>query len=77
MTSPSPRVTAREAEKIVLKLRFTLVRQSGSHRIYKNSAGQRVTIPFHGHRTLHPKIIRSIVNDARITIEDFVALLKG
>jgi predicted RNA binding protein YcfA (HicA-like mRNA interferase family) len=71
-----PRITAKEAERIVLKLGFVLVRQSGSHRIYKNAAGQRVTIPFHGHKTLHPKVVRSIINDARITVEDFHRLLK-
>lgn len=71
-----PRITAKEAERVVLKLGFVLVRQSGSHRIYKNAAGQRVTIPFHSHKTLHPKVVRSIINDARITVEDFCRLLK-
>lgn len=71
-----PRVTAREAERVVLKLGFTLARHSGSHRIYKNAAGQRVTIPFHGHKTLHPKVIRSIITDARVTVGDFERLLS-
>lgn len=71
-----PRITAKEAERVVLKLGFVLVRQSGSHRIYKNAVGQRITIPFHGHQTLHPKVVRSIINDARITVEDFCRLLK-
>ena len=71
-----PRVSAREAERVVLRLGFVVVRQSGSHRIYKNAAGQRVTIPFHGHKTLHPKVVKSIVTDAHIAIEEFERLLK-
>lgn len=27
---------------------FTLSRQSGSHRIYVDASGKRVTLPFHG-----------------------------
>ena len=72
----TPRVTAREAERIVLKLDFILVRQSGSHRIYKNAAGQRVTIPFHSHKILHPKVVKSIITDARISVEEFITLLR-
>ncbi len=71
-----PRVTAREAERAVLRLGFVLVRQSGSHRIYKNAIGQRVTIHFHGHKTLHPKVVKSIITDALITVEEFERLLR-
>jgi predicted RNA binding protein YcfA (HicA-like mRNA interferase family) len=71
-----PRITAREAERVVLRVGFLLVRQSGSHRIYKNASGQRITIPFHGHKILHPKVVRSIIADARIAIEEFTNLLK-
>jgi predicted RNA binding protein YcfA (HicA-like mRNA interferase family) len=71
-----PRVTARQAEKVVRKLGFVLARQSGSHRIYKNAARLRVTISFHSGKILHPKIVQSIIDDARITPEEFERLLK-
>ena len=54
---------------------FTLVRQSGSHRIYKNAAGRRTTVPFHAGEILHPKTLRSILRDAGLTVEQFVELL--
>jgi predicted RNA binding protein YcfA (HicA-like mRNA interferase family) len=43
--------------------------------IYKNSAGRRVTVPFHAQKTLHPKLLRSILRDADIKPEDLAGLL--
>ena len=38
-----PRVTAHEIIGVLEKAGFSLARQSGSHMIYKNAAGKRVT----------------------------------
>ncbi len=43
--------------------------------IYKNAAGKRVTIPFHGSKILHPKILKNILRDAGIGVEDLEKLL--
>jgi predicted RNA binding protein YcfA (HicA-like mRNA interferase family) len=50
-----PRVTALEIIKVLEKCGFIMTRQSGSHKIYKNSEGRRVTVPFHTGKILHPK----------------------
>lgn len=42
-----PKLTAKEIIAVIEKLGFSFIRQSGSHKIYKNINGQRVTIPFH------------------------------
>ncbi|MFZ8829577.1 MAG: type II toxin-antitoxin system HicA family toxin [Armatimonadota bacterium] len=34
---------------------FYLARQSGSHKIYKNQEGKRVTVPYHAGKIIHPK----------------------
>ena len=65
-----PRLTAKEIIKIIEKKGFILVRQSGSHRIYRNGKGVRITVPFHSNKILHPRIIKSIIRDAEITHED-------
>ena len=56
-----PRLTAREAERTLLAAGFVLLRSKGSHRIYFR-AGQRVVVPFHRGRTLHPKIVREVLS---------------
>ena len=54
-----PRLTAKEAEKMLLDAGFELIRSKGSHRIYRNDE-IRVVIPFHSGKTLHPKIAKQV-----------------
>jgi predicted RNA binding protein YcfA (HicA-like mRNA interferase family) len=56
-----PRITAAEAERMLFKAGFTLSRSKGSHRIY-NRGGARVVLPFHAGRTLHPKIVKEVMD---------------
>jgi len=55
------RLTAKEAEAMLLSNGFTLIRTKGSHRIYKKE-NRRVVLPFHTGKILHPKIIRQVMN---------------
>ena len=55
-----PRLNAAEAEAALLEAGFTLLRSKGSHRIY-GKQGRRVVIPFHGNATLHPKIVKQVL----------------
>ena len=66
-----PRVTAQEIIRILERNGFTLARQSGSHKIFKNKIGKRVTVPFHSGKTLHPKVLKSIIEDADISFDEF------
>lgn len=70
-----PRLTAREIVAALEKLGFSLARQSGSPIIYKNVSGKRVTVPFHASRILHPKVLKSILRDADLSIENLEKLL--
>lgn len=70
-----PRLTARQITAVLQKAGFTLTRQSGSHMILKNAAGKRVTVPFHAARILHPKVLKSILRDANLTVETLQKLL--
>ena len=75
MSEKLPRLNADQAIKLVEKLGFALVRQSGSHKIYKNSKGIRITIPYHKGKILHPRIIKSIIKDAEIDFDILKDLL--
>jgi predicted RNA binding protein YcfA (HicA-like mRNA interferase family) len=70
-----PRLTARQILAVLEKAGFSLARQSGSHMIYKNAAGKRVTVPFHASKILHPKILKSILRDADLSVEKLQELL--
>jgi predicted RNA binding protein YcfA (HicA-like mRNA interferase family) len=76
MTDKFPRANAADAVRVLEKAGFFLARQSGSHRIYKNADGKRATVPFHSGKELHPKILKSILRDAGLTVEEFLDLMK-
>jgi predicted RNA binding protein YcfA (HicA-like mRNA interferase family) len=54
-----PRITAKEAEKILLNAGFIEMRSKGSHRIYFRE-NVRVVIPFHSGKILHPKTVQQV-----------------
>ncbi len=76
MSEKLPRVTANEMIKIVEKLGFRFSRQSGSHKIYQNDEGKRVTIAYHSGKILHPKVVKSILIDAGLSVDEFKKMLK-
>ena len=55
-----PRLTAQEAEKMLFKSGFEMIRSKGSHRIYMKGE-KRLVLPFHSGKILHPKIIKQII----------------
>jgi len=76
MSEKIPRITARKAIKVLEKMGFVLVRQSGSHKIYKNKERKRITIPYHSGKILHPKIVKRILEDTDLTLEMFKELME-
>lgn len=54
-----PRLTAVEAEKLLIQSGFKLVRSKGSHRIYMKE-NKRFVLPFHSGKILHPKIVKQL-----------------
>jgi len=58
--SKVPRLTAAEAEAMLLKAGFAWLRSKGSHRIYMKG-GRRVVVPFHSNVILHPKTIKQVL----------------
>ena len=57
----APRWNASEAETALLKAGFVKARTKGSHRIYIRNS-RRVVVPHHGTATLHPKIIKQVLD---------------
>lgn len=56
-----PRLTAQQAEKMLLDAGFELIRVRGSHHIYKRASG-RVVVPHHSGQILHPKIVKQVID---------------
>lgn len=55
---------------------FEFRRQTGSHAIFVRAADKaRVVIPMHSGVTLKPKTLRAIIQDLKLTVDEFSELL--
>lgn len=55
-----------------MKRGFVLDRQSGSHAVFIHPDGHRTTVPIHGKRDLGKGILRQIMRDAELTVDDMM-----
>lgn len=67
-----PVLKPREVAAILERLGFVEVRQRGSHRQYRHPNGRGTTVPFHPGRDISPLLLRQIVKDIGLTIEEFL-----
>lgn len=71
-----PVVSGKEVIKALSKAGFSVVRQKGSHVRLEKIQGEKIiklTVPFHNE--LKKGTLSKIVNDAGMTMEDFIRLL--
>ena len=70
-----PRIGGREVVAVLAKLGYEFDRQRGSHIILRNrnSPHRRMVVP--DHKELAKGTLRSIVREAGLTVDQFVALL--
>lgn len=75
MTPKLPVASAKDVVRVAERLGFVFRRQSGSHAIYvRQSDHARVVIPMHKGE-LKRKTLRGIVQDLKITLEEFTSLV--
>ncbi|MDQ5857378.1 MAG: type II toxin-antitoxin system HicA family toxin [Acidobacteriota bacterium] len=69
----SPKLPALSAPRLITILRkhgFREVRQSGSHVVLRHDDGRRTTVPVHSGRDLGKGLLRKILRDANLEVED-------
>ena len=69
-----PVLKPREIVAKLLVLGFEETRQRGSHKQFNHRDGRRTTVPFHKGRDISPILLRQIVKDIGLTIEEFLHL---
>jgi len=69
-------IDARRMEKLLIKLGFAKVRQKGSHAFYRHPDGRTTTVPHHKGRLLARPLIREILREVDISIDDYNGLLE-
>jgi len=58
-------------EKLLLILGFDKTRQKGSHVFYRHPDGRTTTLPYHKGRGLARPLIREILREIELTVEDY------
>ena len=77
MSPKLPVVSGRQVIRVLERIGYQVVRQRGSHirlRDQGNSEHLPVTVP--DHKELKPGLLRQILRDAHLTVDEFVDLLS-
>jgi len=69
-------IDARRMEKLLIRLSFEKVRQKGSHAFYRHPDGRTTTLPHHKGRVLARPLIREILREIEVTVEQYNDLLE-
>ena len=64
-------IDAGRMEKLLFRLGFERVRQKGSHVFYRHPDGRVTTVPHHKGRMLARPLVREILREIRITVEQY------
>ena len=67
-----PRLTGKEAVRALLGIGFQVVRTRGSHVFLRHPDGRVTTVPVHSRETIGPGLLRSILRDIELSVEDFM-----
>ncbi len=67
-----PILKPREVIAVLASLGFEEIRQRGSHKQFRHPDGRQTTVPFHGGRDISPILLRRIIKDIGLTVEEFI-----
>lgn len=70
-----PRVAGKEIVRALQRAGFSVDRTRGSHVFLKHTDGRATAVPVHSGETLGPGLLRAILRDVKLSVEDLVQLL--
>ena len=73
--SKLPVLKPTELVRLLERLGFERIRQKGSHLYLRHPDGRATVVPIHKGEDLPPGLLRSIVQDIKLSREEFVRLL--
>jgi predicted RNA binding protein YcfA (HicA-like mRNA interferase family) len=66
-----PRLRGREIVRALEAIGFQVVRTRGSHIFLRHPDGRTTTVPVHSGETVGPGLLRSILRDVELSVEEF------
>ena len=68
-------IPAKRLQKLLQQLGFVLIRQKGSHQIWKHPDGRQTVIPVHSGEDLGKGLIRAIISDIDLEPDEYLKLI--
>jgi predicted RNA binding protein YcfA (HicA-like mRNA interferase family) len=68
-------VPYRELSRVAEVAGFQWVRRAGSHNTFRNAEGRTVVIPDHGPRVIVRPLLRKIIRDMGLSVEEYHHIL--
>jgi predicted RNA binding protein YcfA (HicA-like mRNA interferase family) len=72
---PVPAVSGGQVVKALERAGFVVTRVKGSHHRLRHPDGRSTTIPVHGARDVPKGTLRAVLEDAGLTVEEFLKYL--
>lgn len=69
-----PIISGKRLLALLKKNGYRMIRQKGSHIFVESQTGLGTAIPLHGNEDLGKGILKSILRDLDLEIEDFIAM---
>jgi predicted RNA binding protein YcfA (HicA-like mRNA interferase family) len=73
--SKLPTLKGTEVVRALERCGFAISRIKGSHHIMEHSDGRRTVVPVHAGKDIKRGLLRKIIDDAGMTLSEFIALL--
>jgi predicted RNA binding protein YcfA (HicA-like mRNA interferase family) len=70
-----PRIKGKELIRALERAGFSIDRTHGSHAFLKHPDGRATAVPTHARETLGPGLVRAILRDVEMTVEQLRDLL--
>jgi len=73
-----PIISGRKLSKLLKKAGYKEIRKKGSHVFIEHESGNHSTvIPIHANEDLGKGLLKSILNDLELTVEELIELIGG
>jgi predicted RNA binding protein YcfA (HicA-like mRNA interferase family) len=70
-----PRARGKEVVRALERAGFSVERTRGSHVFLKYPDGRVTSVPVHSRETLGPGLLRAILRDVEMSVDELIALL--
>jgi predicted RNA binding protein YcfA (HicA-like mRNA interferase family) len=75
MTKLSP-ISPLRLKQILNSLGFFMIRQKGSHQVFRHPDGRQTVIPIHSNEDIGKGLLKSILNDIDLSSKEFEVLRR-